>query len=183
MTDDRETRAREMIRGLLPLLKQLFSKERSRQFFNAGMEDNVDFLIDEASKGNEDALAIMRRRVLAAQLDGADLPDGYLAFILDYFVEGLPKARSGPKPWDTIMRDVMVVVLVQCVHETFKIPVHRAPEHRDSKTGPFSACALVAQEMGLGESTVQDIYRLGNSPAIQAILAADEGASGLLATS
>ena len=44
------------------------------------------------------------------------------------------------------------------LHQIGSIFRHRNPEHRGQKTGPMCACLLVAQELGLEESTVEKIW-------------------------
>jgi hypothetical protein len=94
-----------------------------------------------------------------------NVPDEFHAFVWEYFIDGPPKAPPGPKAQDTLLRDMIVVVLVKIVNEDFGFQVHRAIEHHGSKTGPFSACAIVAQELHLGESNVQDIWAAGRANA------------------
>jgi hypothetical protein len=159
---DQETRAREAIRKQLPGMKRSLSKEGSRQYFRRHLEvEDVERLIGVAREGNVDALAILREHARGARDAGMNVPDKLHVFVWDFFIDGPPKTPPGPKPQDTLLRDMIVVSLVKIVNEEFGYRVHRGKEHHDSKTGPFSACAIVAQELGLGESNIEDIWNAG----------------------
>ena len=56
------------------------------------------------------------------------------------------------------MRYQTIAVLVKMVSTDYGFPEYRNTEHRGEKTGPMSACLLVAQEFGLEERWVEEIW-------------------------
>ena len=163
---DQETLAREAIRLNLPGMKRSLSKDGSRQFFRQQLEiQNLDRVIGAARQGNADALAILREHARGARRSGMNVPDDFHAFVWECFIDGPPKAPPGPKPQDTLVRDMIIVALVKVLSEEFGLKPHRNKEFHDSKTSPFSACAIVAQEMGLtiGEKRVEEIWDAGKA--------------------
>jgi hypothetical protein len=164
LTDaDQEKRARDAIRRLLPGMKRSLSKAGSRQFFRSHLQiENVERLIGAAREGNADALEILREYARGARQTGTQVPAEFHVFVWEYFVDGPPKAPPGPKLQDSLLRDMIVVSLVKVVEE-FGFPVYRNKSRHNAKIGPFSACAIVAQELRLGESTVEAIWGDGKA--------------------
>ena len=52
-----------------------------------------------------------------------------------------------------------IALMVKIVRQDFGLPEYRNPEHRGEKSGPVSACLLVAQELDLDERWVEEIWR------------------------
>jgi hypothetical protein len=161
---DQETRARDAIRRQLPEMKRSLSKDGSRQFFRTHLQiENVERLIGAAREGNADALEILREHARGARQTGMQVPTEFHVFVWEYFVDGPPKAPPGPKLQDSLLRAMIVVSLVKVVSEEFGFPVYRNKSRHNAKIGPFSACAIVAQELRLSESTVEAIWNDGKA--------------------
>jgi hypothetical protein len=160
---DRVAAAREAVRTTKRKLPDLFLKSASRQFFRAHLEaQDVDFLVLAAREGDADAMDVLRAHARAAADSGTPVPISFWAFVWEYFVVGPPKASGGPKPQDLVLRNMSVVSLVKIVGQ-MGFPIHREKARHDSKEPPFSACAIVAQETGLGEGTVEGIWNDGKA--------------------
>jgi hypothetical protein len=156
---DQEQKAREAVRRLLPGMKRSLSKDGSRQFFRSHLQvADVERLVDVASEGNSDALEILRKYARGVRRTGMRAPDALHAFVWECFINGLPKAPPGSKPQDTLLRNILIVSLVKVVSEEFGIPVYRNVEHRGAEDGPICALKLVAEELGLGERGVEEIW-------------------------
>jgi hypothetical protein len=119
---------------------------------------STEWLVEAAREGDDDALDILRERSREAQQTKAKVPAELHAFVWECFIDGPPKAPPGPSPKDRLLRNIIIASLVKVVHEEFGFPVQRNVEHRNKKTGPVSACLLVAQEIGRSESTVADLW-------------------------
>ena len=173
MLQDRERLAREAVRKVRKNRPGMFSKEGGRRFFRALMEcENLERLVWLARGGDKDALEILRKYVRGLRKYGRDsglnvieVPPSLLELALEIFIDGPPKARSGSSLKDTSLRDQSIALLVNTVTKDYGFPESRNPEHRGEKTGPMSACRLVAEEMGLSESRVEEIWR-HHKPAI-----------------
>lgn len=149
-------RVRRIVRESAP---RSLSRVGSRQYFRQWLEQqSTERLIEAASEGDGDALDLLRVRAREARLTGAEAPHAFHAFVWECFIDGPPKAPPGPSPKSYVLRNMIVPGLVKALHEEFGLPLQRNTEHRDKKTGPLSACALVAQELGMSESTVADLW-------------------------
>jgi hypothetical protein len=162
---DQEKRARETVRRVLSGARGSLSKKGNRQFFRSHLEvQDVEFVIVAAREGDSDAIEILREHARGARRAGMTVPTTFHEFVWEYFIDGPPKARSGPKPQEYgTLRDPIIRSLAKVVAEEFGLPVHRNPAHRNKKTGPVSACALIAQEVGLSESRVEEIVADGKA--------------------
>jgi hypothetical protein len=162
MTEN-EKCAREAVRKAKKLFNVLLTKEGNHQFFRAHLEpQDIRFVVEVAAVGDPDALDILRQYARGARSAGMKVPDELHAFVWECFIDGLPKRAPGPSPKDTAFRTPFFRACVNLVHNDYGFAVYRNPEHRNSKEPPFSACAIVAQEFGLGESTIEDM--LSRSP-------------------
>ena len=47
------------------------------------------------------------------------VPDDFHTFVWDYFIDGPPKARPGPKPPETLLRNIIIKALVPVVTPSF----------------------------------------------------------------
>jgi hypothetical protein len=156
---DREARAREAVRRMARNVPQLFSKEFSRKFFRARMEEaDVDRLVALAREGDKDALEILRKHAGGASRARMNVPRSLHEFVWEYFIDGPPKAKSGPSPKDTELKHQTIALMVKIVSQDFGLPEYRNAEHRGEESGPVSACLLVAQELGLKERWVEEIW-------------------------
>jgi hypothetical protein len=86
------------------------------------------------------------------------VPDDFHAFVWEWFVDGPPKAKSGSSSKDTELRFQTIALLVKTVSRDYGFLEYRNVEHRGRKDGPMTACKLVAEELGLAERTVEDIW-------------------------
>jgi hypothetical protein len=157
--DDREARAREAVRRVVRHLPQLFSKEFSRKFYRARMEvAEVDTLVALAREGDKDALEILRKHARGARRARMNVPWSLHEFVWECFIDGPPLAKSGLGPKDMGLKHLTIAHLVKIVSTDYGFPEYRNPEHRGEKSGPISACLLVAQELDLDERWVEKIW-------------------------
>jgi hypothetical protein len=161
-----ERRAREAVRQMIQKNAWLLSKEGNRQFYRAHMEvENDDTLVDLAKDGDREALEILRKRArilhqqaLTAGSGVMEVPTSLHQLLLEMFIYGPPKAKRGTGPKDTGIRYMTIALLVGIVVEDFGFPEYTHPEHRDNPDAPLSACRLVAQELGISERRVEEIW-------------------------
>jgi hypothetical protein len=157
--EDREARAREAVRRMVRNAPQLRSKDFSRKFFRVRMEvEEVDTLVALAREGDKDALEILRKHARGASRARMNVPRSLHEFVWEYFIDGPPKAKSGSSPKDMELKHQTIALMVKIVSQDFGLPEYRNAEHRGEKSGPISACLLVAQELGLSERSVEEIW-------------------------
>jgi hypothetical protein len=157
--EDREAGAREAVRRVARNAPQLFLKETSRKFFRARMEvENIDTLVALAREGDKDALEILRKHARGAGRAHINVPRSLHEFVWECFIDGPPKAKSGPGPKDIGLKHLTIALMVKVVSQDYGLPEYRNPEHRGAETGPISACQLVAQELDLDEGWVEEIW-------------------------
>jgi hypothetical protein len=158
MLEDRERLAREAVQKLVRNAPWLFSKEGNQQFFRAHMEvENINMLVALARAGDKDAVEILRKHARGARSAGMKGPTDLQEFVLEWFIDGPPKAKSGPSPKDAELRYNTIALLVKSVHEDYGFPEYTPPQHRGNPDAPMSACRLVAEELRLSERTVEEI--------------------------
>jgi hypothetical protein len=163
---ERERLAREAVRKVLKNLPWLFTKEGSHRFYRAHMEaEDIGVLVDLARDGDKDALEFLRQYVRGLRkyaresgLNVFQIPLSVTELALEILTDGLPKAKSGPNPKDTGLRDNALAVCVKIVSQDYGFPEYTAPEHRGNPDAPMSICRLVAEEVGLSESTIEKIW-------------------------
>jgi hypothetical protein len=137
---------------------QLFSKENSRKFYRLHMEvAEVDTLVALAREGDKDALEILRQHSRGARRAGMIVPQSLHEFVWEYFIDGPPPAKSGLSPKDTGLKHLTIALMVKIASEDYGLPEYRNSEHHGAKSGPVSACQLVAEELGLDERWVEKI--------------------------
>ena len=73
-------------------------------------------------------------------------------------IDGPPKAKSGPSPKDAELRYTTIALLMKTVSEDYGFPEYTPPAHRGNPDAPMSACRLVAEELGLSDRTVEEIW-------------------------
>ena len=157
--EDREARAREAVRRMARNSSQLFSKEFSRKFYRARMEvAEVDTLVALAREGDKDALEILREHARGASRARMNVPQSFHEFVWEFFIDGPPPAKSGLSPKDVGLRHLTVALMVKIVSQDYGLPEYRNPEHHGVRSGPISACLLVAQELDLDERWVEKIW-------------------------
>src|SRR5262245_60138943 len=159
MREDRERLAREAVRKVVRDMPWLFSKEGNQQFFRAHMEvENINMLVALARAGDKHAVEVLRKYARGARSAGMKFPTDLQEFVWEWFIDGPPKAKSGPSPKDTVVRDRAIAVCVKIVNQEHGFPEYTAPEHRGNPYAAMSACRLVAEELALSESTVEKIW-------------------------
>lgn len=156
---DQEQKAREAVRRVIRNLPDLFSKEGNQRFFRSHMEvQDVEFLVAAAREGDKDAVEILRGHARGARRARMNVPDALHEFVWEFFIDGPPKAKSGPSSKDSDLRYQTIALLVKIVSRDYGFPEYRNVEHRGSSSGPMTAILLVAEELGLSERTVEDIW-------------------------
>jgi hypothetical protein len=163
---NQEQAAREAVRKAKKNVPWLFTTEGSRRLYRAQMEaESIDKLVDLARDGDKDALEILKRRTRGPWdhahklgLNVVDVPARVSELALEMFFDGPPKAKPGSGPKDIGKTHQAIAVLVDKVSLDYGFPEYRNSEHRGQKSGPMSACLLVAEELGLSGRTVEDIW-------------------------
>jgi hypothetical protein len=159
MLQDRERLAREAVRKRKEKAAWLFTKEGSQFFYAAHMElASIEALVMLAREGDKNAVEILRDRARDAARTGVSVPTDLHEFVWEWFIDGPPKAKSGSGPKDIGLYHLTVALLVDMVSRDYGFPEYRNTEHRGQKTGPMSACLLVAEELGLSERRVEEIW-------------------------
>jgi hypothetical protein len=167
MEDDRVARAREAVRKVKRNPSGLFTKEVGQKFYRAFVEvQDVDMLVALAREGDKDAMEVLRKHARGARGAGMVVSPSLHEFVWEWFIDGPPKAKSGSHPKDTAWRDIFIAWMVKIVSQDFGLPEYRNPEHR-GEDGPMTAPLLVAQELGLSDRTVEDIWA-AHKPSILA---------------
>ena len=167
---DREARARAAVRRAKQQHPELFTREGNREFHRAHMQQcDTKKLIEFAAQGSNMAVEILRERAIAAARTGENVPDEFHEFVWAFFVNDGPprrlinadgKVKAIPKtmPTDTDLTYRTIALLVKIVHQEFEFPVYRSSEHRGSTGAPPSAISIVADEVGLSEQRVEQIW-------------------------
>ena len=163
---NQEQAAREAVRKAVKNAAGLFTKEFGQRFSRARMEEeNIERLVDLARDGDKEALELVRRYVSGlrkyARESGQNvmrLPLCVTELALEILTDGPPKAKSGPSPKNTEIRHRAIALCVKIVSQDYGFPEYTAPEHRGNPYALMSACRLVAEELGLSESTVEKIW-------------------------
>ena len=160
---EREKRAREKVQRARKGTTRSVSKDGSRRYFRSHLEvREIERLVEFARQGNADAMEILRNHARGAREAGVIVPAALHEFVWEWFIDGPPKKRSGPKPEETLLRNMIIVSLVKIASEE-GLDETRSKDRHDTTDGPLSACAIVAQEFGLGESNVEEIWRGGKA--------------------
>jgi hypothetical protein len=157
--EDQEARARDAVRRMTRNAPQLFLKEISRKFYRARMEvAEVNTLVALAREGDKDALEILRKHARGASRACMNVPRSFHEFVWECFIDGPPPAKSGLSPKDMGLKHLTIALMVKIVSQDYGLPEYRNAEHRGARSGPISACLLVAQELGLDEHWVEEIW-------------------------
>jgi hypothetical protein len=163
--DDIERQAREHLRQIRKDHPKLFSKAGNREFYRAHMAvADIETLVDLARDGDKEALDFVSKHVrqwhqeaLRTGAESMNLPASVSELALEILAYGPPKNKTRVK--DHGLRDQTIALLVRIVSDHFRFPVSRNPEYRGENEGPMTACRLVAEEFGLAERTVENIWR------------------------
>jgi hypothetical protein len=159
MLQDRERLAREAVRKALKNVPWLFSKEGNQRLSRAYMErEDPKQLVALAREGDKDARELLQQYAAGARRAGMHVPPELREFVLDWFIDGPPKAKSGPSPKYTVFKYSTIALLVKMVHDDHGFPIYSNPEHRGNPEAPLSACRLVAEEFGVSERYVEEIW-------------------------
>jgi hypothetical protein len=158
--EERERAARMLVRRAKEKAHDVvFSKEGNRRFFRAVLEQqDVNFLVAAAREGDKDAIDILRVYARGARRAGMNVPDDFHAFVWEHFIDGPPKAKPGTSSKDIDLRNQALSILVKIVRDDFGFPEYSRYEDRDDPDAPMTACRLVAEEFGLDERTVEEIW-------------------------
>ena len=166
--EDQEARAREAVRRMARNSAELFSNENSRKFYWAHWEvADIDTVVALAREGDKDALDILRRYARGARRAGMNVPQSFHEFVWEFFIDGPPPAKSGLSRKDTGLKHLTIALMVKVLSSDYGLPEYRNAEHRGSKSGPISACQLVAEELGLDEHWVEEILARRKAGALK----------------
>jgi hypothetical protein len=157
---DREQQAREAVRRAKRNITWLSSKEENCRFYRRHMaQQSIDWLIEAAREGDKEAIEFVREYARGVrQHPNLQVPASLHEFVWECFIDGLPKAKSGTGPRDTELHYQTIALLVKIVSKDYGFPEYRNVEHRGHNAGPMSACKLVAEELGLGERWIEEIW-------------------------
>jgi hypothetical protein len=156
--EDRERRAREAVRKARKNAPWLFSKEGSQRFYRAHMVRADIEMVALAREGDKEALEILRKYARGARRARMNVSTDLHEFVWEWFIDGPPKANRGTSPKDTGLKYNAIALLVKIVSQDYGFPEYSNPEHRGNPDAPISACRLVAEETGLSERWVEEIW-------------------------
>jgi hypothetical protein len=167
--DEQEKRARAFVRRVFAGATKSVTKEGAQQFFRAGIElKPIEELIEGAREGDPKALEVLRARGRALRGSGATAPREFHLFVWECFLDGYPKGRPGPKPYDHLTRDMIIAGMVKIIHEEFGFSATRNEASKD-KSSIVSACQIVAEEapksLFLTEEVVEAIWKASAAKA------------------
>ena len=113
----------------------------------------------EAARESGDKIVIeeLRHRGRDMRAQGAKVPDDFSLFVWEWFLDGPPKVKRGPKAYDRLDRDQILAGLVRIVVEEFGFPATRGEPAKESDS-TVSACQIVAEETGHEEAAVGEIW-------------------------
>jgi hypothetical protein len=165
--DEQEQRARELV-------QQVFAKESYsltdadvaqwfRQCFQAV---SLDVVIACAREGDRLAVEELRERARDMR-HGRTIPTEMLEFVLDCYIDGLPRTRPGPRPYGKATRDVTIEVAV-----AIAVEIGACSERR--------ACKLVTAEIPKRFNVgLHDVAKIWRNSAAKASLKARGAAATL----
>jgi hypothetical protein len=161
--DEQERRARDFVRRVFAGAMKSVTKEGGQQFFRAGIAlKPIAQLIEGAREGDPAALEVLRERGRAMRASGMVVPPELWLFVWECFLDGFPKGRPGPKPYDNLLRDAIVANTVKILVEEFGFPATRNAASKE-KSSTVSACQILAEEavksLMLSEDGVEAIWK------------------------
>jgi hypothetical protein len=101
----------------------------------------------------------LRHRGRDMRAQGVKVPDDFWLFVWEWFLDGPPKAKRGPKAYDRLDRNQILAGLVRIVVEEFSFPAMRGPEPAKEPDSTVSACQIVAEETRHEEAAVEEIWK------------------------
>ena len=163
---ERERLAREAVRKVLKKVPWLFTKEGSQRFYRAHMEaEDIGVLVDLARDGDKDALELVQQYVRGLRkyardsgLNVMQVPLSVTELALEILTDGPPKAKPGSSPKDTGLKKLTIATCVKIVSQDYGFPEYTLPDRRDDPDVPLSTCRLVAEELGLSERYIEEIW-------------------------
>ena len=154
MSADNEEAARAAVRRKAPGMQRSLAKEGSHKWWRKYLAlTSLPWLIEVASQGDTDALALIRERGRLARARGESVPQELHAFVWDIFLDGEPRRRPGRSPKDRVLRNQLIANLVKIVSTEFGINPYRA---EGKGIRPPSACSIVADELGKVDKSVTE---------------------------
>ena len=118
--DERERRARVNARRVLAGGTRSLSKEGNRQRFRNWIEgEHTDRLIHGAREGDKECIEVLRDRGRDLRSLNLGIPASLLHLAWDVFLDGDPKGRPGPKPYDKQTRDEIIAGMVRVLVEDY----------------------------------------------------------------
>jgi hypothetical protein len=157
--DIHEQRARAFVRRHWFGATRLRSRETSRQRFRGSAIKCIPELIEAAREsGDKIVIEELRHRGRDMRAQGAKVPDNFSLFVWEWFLDGPPKVKRGPKAYDRLDRDQILAGLVRIVVEEFEFPATRGEPAKESDS-TVSACQIVAEETGHEEAAVGEIWK------------------------
>jgi hypothetical protein len=108
--------------------------------------------------GYEHVIEEIRARARVIEGTGQIAPAKFHEFVWRWFIDGPPREKPGPKPYDNLARDQLLSALVRIVHEEFGFPATRGEASKQTGS-TVSACQIVAEETGVGEDAVVTVWK------------------------
>jgi hypothetical protein len=159
MDDDREARARALVRRTMRNAEALFSKEGNRRINRQLLErQEIEVVVAVARSGDAEAIEILKEYGRGADRARVLVPEDLVKFAWECFIYGEPKAKPGTKAKDTAWKFQTIALLVKVIIQEFGFPGYANAAHRGDPAGPMTACRVVAEEVGLSERTVEEIW-------------------------
>jgi hypothetical protein len=163
LMDEREKRARERVRRVLAGALVSLSKKGGRQFFRAHIAvAELDVVLAAAREGDKEAIGVLRERGRAMRSSQAIVPDDFHTFVWELFLDGAPKGRPGPKPYDLMTRDMIIAATVKILAQDYGYSPTRG-EAAKQASSTVSACQIVSEELPKGhkrsEAEVEQIWK------------------------
>ena len=118
----------------------------------------VETLVALAREGDKEALEILRQHARGASGARMNVSQSLHEFVWECFIDGPPPGKSGLSPKDMGLKHLTIALMVKITSQDYGLPEYRNAEHRGEESGPMSACLLVAQELDLKESWVEEIW-------------------------
>jgi hypothetical protein len=152
--DERERRARAFVQRFLQHNPEKFSPEGNERFYDKRMEAaDIDVLVALAFDGDKKALNVLRASLRLqreqAIFDGhasLTIPPSVRELMFEVFLNGEPRAKTGPKPTRNGQRNTSIALMVKWVGEGFGFPIYGNIDGRDNPDAPMSAIRLVGEE-------------------------------------
>jgi hypothetical protein len=150
--DEREKRARGFVRRVFAGATLSLSKEGGRRFFRPHIAvADLALVLEAAREGDKEALEVLRERGRAMRSSGAVAPKDFHLFVWECFLDGEPKGRPGPKPYDYLTRDMIIANTIKILVEEFGFSATRGEVSKQASS-TVSACQIITRGCGRGTS-------------------------------